>query len=73
MLSRLNCINLTITRDSLNVIKMLRGHSPPSSKIMFMIEESRMIIDGIENVIIQHNYREVNKMADRIIDEVVNI
>lgn len=73
MLSWMNCINMSITRDSLNVINMLRGNSSLGWDIKYMIDESRSIINRIENFIIQHNYREDNKMVDYIIDETMNM
>lgn len=46
MMSRLNYNNFTITGDSLNVVNMLQGHSPPRWDNNFMIE-ARRIINGI--------------------------
>lgn len=73
MLGRLNCSNIIIIGDSLNIINMVQGLTPPGWDIKSMIIEARRLLYGIENVIIQHNFLEAKFLSDKIADEAMGL
>lgn len=73
LLRRLNYNNIILGGDSLNVVNMLQGLIPPRWDIKSMVEDARRILKGIENLFINHNFREANFVANQLADEAVGL
>lgn len=70
---RLGCKIFIITRDSSNIINMLKGEISPGWEIKILIEETSQIIGQFDNVKIEHNFHETNSMANKIANEMVDL
>lgn len=67
--NRINIRKLIIEGDSQIILNALRKRTTPNWRINSSLEEAIKKIDNIEEVIIQHIYREGNTEADKLANE----